>query len=141
LTSRSDNLTRPGAGLSHRQQQIVAALDRLGEATAVEILEALPDNISNSAIRTHLRLLAAKGYVTHREDGPRFVYLPTQPKNSAAISALRQVVQTFFGGSVEQTVTTLLSESDIQLPPEELDRLAASIEVARQRETVGGREQ
>jgi len=121
------------ARLSHRQQQIVAALDRLGEATAAEIVDALPDEVSNSAIRTHLRLLDRKGYVTHREDGPRFVYLPTQPKNSAAISALRQVVQTFFGGSVEQTVTTLLSESDIQIPKEELDRLAATIEQATRR--------
>jgi predicted transcriptional regulator len=129
---------RQTARLSHRQQQIVAALDRLGEATAAEIVAALPDSISNSAIRTHLRLLGNKGYVTYREDGPRFVYVATQPKNSAALSALRQVVQTFFGGSVEQTVTTLLSESDIRLPKEELDRLFALIEQARVREGTGG---
>ncbi len=129
---------RPGPRLSHRQQQIVAVLDRLGEATAAEIVAALPDPISNSAIRTHLRLLDRKGFVTYREDGPRFVYLPTQPKNSAALSALRQVVQTFFGGSIEQTVSTLLSESDIQLPKEELDKLAASIELARMRDDITG---
>lgn len=129
---------RPGPRLSHRQQQIVAALDRLGEATAAEIIAALPDEISNSAIRTHLRLLEKKGCVRYREDGPRFVYLPTQPKNSAALSALRQVVQTFFGGSVEQTVTMLLSESDLQLSDAELDRLATSIELAREREIGGG---
>jgi predicted transcriptional regulator len=119
--------------LSHRQQQIVAVLDRLGEATVLEVIAAMPISISNSAMRTHLRQLERKGYVTYREDGPRFVYLPTQPKNSAAISALRQVVQTFFGGSVEETVTALLSESDVTLSEDEMGRLAASIKSASTR--------
>src|SRR5580698_7931169 len=95
-----------GPRLSHREQQIMALLDRMGQATAAEIVAAMPEPLSNSAIRTHLRLLEVKGYVQHIQDGPRFVFLPTHPKNTAALSALRQVVQTFFGGSVEETVTT-----------------------------------
>ena len=123
-----------GSRLSHRQQQIIAVLDRLGNATAAEIIAELPDDMSNSAVRTHLRLLEKKGFVTYREEGPRFVFRPTQPRNSAAISALQQVVQTFFGGSIEQTVTALISESDLQLSDDEISRLMESIEHARNRD-------
>ena len=124
--------------LSHRQQQIIAVLDKLGHATAAEIIAELPDDISNSSVRTHLRLLEKKGYVTYSEEGPRFVFRPTHPKNSAALSALKQVVQTFFGGSVEQTVTALISESDLQLSDEEIARLKLSIELARSRDGCEG---
>ena len=123
---------RLGPHLSHREQQIMAVLDRLGQATAAEVIEALSDAPSNSAIRTHLRLLEAKGYVRHTQHGPRFVFFPTQPRNTAAKSALQHVVQTFFAGSIEETVTTLLAEADTQLSDEELDRLAALIEQSRE---------
>lgn len=122
---------KSGPRLSHREQQIVAILDRMGQATAAEVVEAMPEPLSNSAIRTHLRLLEVKGYVQHIQEGPRFVFLPTHPKNTAARNALRQVVQTFFGGSVEETVTTLLSEADLEISEEELNRLSALIEQSR----------
>lgn len=127
---------KSGPRLSHREQQIMALLDRLGQATAAEIVEAMPEPLSNSAIRTHLRLLEVKGYVQHIQNGPRFVFLPTHPKHTAARSALRQVVQTFFGGSVEEAVSTLLSEADLEISEEELNRLSALIEQSRE----GGKE-
>ncbi len=49
-----------------------------------------------------------------------FCLLPTQPCHTAAKSALQHVVQTFFAGSIEETVTTLLAEADTQLSEEEL---------------------
>ncbi len=112
----------------------MAALDSLGEGTAAEIIVAMPVEISNSAIRTHLRFLEKKGYVTYREDGPRYVYLATQPKNSAALSALQQVVQIFFGGSVERTVSMLVSEADLNLSDAELGRMVTTINSARIRD-------
>ena len=68
-----------------------------------------------------LGILETKGHLRHVKDGARYVYLPTRPRANAARSALRQVMQTFFGGSVEQTVATLLSVSETPLSPEELD--------------------
>jgi predicted transcriptional regulator len=106
-----------------------------GRASAGEVLEALPDPPSYSAVRALLRVLEAKGHVQHVRDGARYVYLPIQPHYRAARSALSQVVQTFFGGSVEQTVATLLSDADSRLSEAELSRLAALIDQAKE----GGR--
>jgi predicted transcriptional regulator len=106
-----------------------------GQAAAGEVLEALPDPPSYSAVRALMRVLEDKGHVRHVRDGARYVYLPTQPHHRAAHSALAQVVQTFFGGSVEQTVATLLSDADTRLSEEELSRLAALIDQAKE----GGR--
>lgn len=124
-----------GRDLSRRERQIMEIIYARGRATASEVLEALADPPSYSAVRALLRILESKGHVQHLRDGARYVYLPTQPRQRAARSALAQVVQTFFGGSVEQTVATLLSDADTQLSEEELSRLAALIEQAKE----GGR--
>lgn len=103
-----------------------------GQATAAEVREALPDAPGYSAVRALLRILEEKGHLTHAEDGKRYVFSPTQPRPVAAQSALNQIVHTFFGGSVEKAVTTLLSSSDAKLSEEELDRLARLIDEAKE---------
>ena len=102
-----------------------------GRATAQEVLEGMPDAPSYSAVRAHLRLLEDKGHVRHVQDGPRYVYVPVKPRAAAARSALRRVVSTFFEGSVEQTVATLLDEQSRKMSDEELARLARMIDEAR----------
>ncbi len=102
-----------------------------GRAAAAEVQAALPDPPSYSSVRTLLGILETKGHLKHVKDGLRYVYLPTRPRVSAAKTALRQVMQTFFGGSVEQTVATLLSVSDTPLSAEESARLSALIENAK----------
>jgi len=104
---------------------------REGEATAAEVRAALADPPSYSAVRALLRILEEKGHLRHREDGIRYVYLPTQPAQNAARTSLRRVVQTFFGGSIEKVVATLLSEKEARLTDEEVARLSALIENAR----------
>jgi predicted transcriptional regulator len=124
-----------GSDLSRRERQIMEILYQRGRASASEVLEALPDPPSYSAVRALLRVLETKGHARHVREGARYVYLPTQPRSRAAQSALTQVVRTFFGGSVEQAVATLLSDEDLHLSDEELARLAALIEQAKE----GGR--
>ena len=102
-----------------------------GRAAAAEVQAALADPPSYSSVRTLLGILETKGHLKHIKDGPRYVYLPTRPRVSAAKTALRQVMQTFFGGSVEQTVATLLSVSDTPLSAEQSARLSALIENAK----------
>jgi predicted transcriptional regulator len=121
-----------GSTLSRRERQIMDILFARGRATAGEVLEALPDPPSYSAVRALLRVLENKGHVRHHREGTRYVYAPTQPRTRAATSALSRVVETFFGGSVEKTVATLISSEEARLSPEELARLEDLIRKARE---------
>lgn len=102
-----------------------------GSATAAEVGEALPDPPSYSSVRTLLRILEEKGHVRHREDGPRYVFLPTEPREKASRSALKRVVQTFFDGSLANAVAALVDVGDGKLAPGELKRIEAIIKAAK----------
>lgn len=119
--------------LSRRERQIMDIVYRRGEATAAEVLTDLADPPSYSAVRAHLRVLESKGHLDHREDGPRYVFRPTRGRDEVSESALKRVVRTFFGGSVEATVAALLELEDGQLSSDELERLAARVAEARQK--------
>ena len=117
--------------LSRRERRIMDAIYRLGRATAAEVHDALPDRPSYSTIRALLRVLETKGHLRHAEDGPRYVYSPTVPRERARESALRQVVTTFFDGSTEAAVAALLDISAARLSDTELNRLAGLIAQAK----------
>src|SRR6185503_17049744 len=121
----------PHVNLSRRERQIMDVVYRLGQVTAAEVLENMPDPPGYSAVRTMLRLLEEKGYLKHDQEGPRYVYLPTISRDRARQSALKQVVQTFFGNSTEQAVAALLDMSKSKMSDEELERLSQLIEKAR----------
>jgi BlaI family transcriptional regulator, penicillinase repressor len=121
----------PHVNLSRRERQIMDAVYRLGQATAADVLENMPDPPGYSAVRAMLRLLEEKGYLRHDQDGPRYVYLPTLSRDKARESALKQLVQTFFDNSTEQTVAALLDMSKSKMSGEELERLSKLIEKAR----------
>ena len=121
----------PHLNLSRRERQIMDAIYRLGRATAAEVLENMPDPPGYSAVRAMLRLLEEKGYVRHEQQGPRYIYLPTLSRDKARQSALKQLVQTFFDNSTEQTVSALLDMSKSRMSDEELERLSELIEKAR----------
>jgi predicted transcriptional regulator len=101
------------------------------EATAAEVLAALPDPPSYSAIRALLRILEQKGHIRHREDGARYVYLPRVSQKNASRSALQRVVTTFFQGSVSKAVAALLEQEDIEITDAEVAELKKLIEKAR----------
>jgi predicted transcriptional regulator len=119
------------AQLSRRERQIMDAIYTRGRATAAEVLEGLPDPPSYSAVRAMLRILEEKGALRHEYDGPRYVYIPIVPRESAQKSALRHLVSTFFGGSTAQAVAALLDDEDAKLSEQEIDRLAKLIEDAK----------
>jgi len=123
--------TPPHHELSRRERQIVDILYTQGRATAAEVLSALPDPPSYSAVRAMLRILEEKGHVRHEQDGPRYVYLPTVARDNAKKSALRHVLRTFFDGSTEQAISALLDEASTKMSDAELDRLARMIDQAR----------
>jgi BlaI family transcriptional regulator, penicillinase repressor len=117
--------------LSKRERQIVDILYRRKTATVGEILKALPDPPTYSAVRATLRILEEKGHIRHEPGSLPYRYIPTVAPHHARRSALRHVVDTFFDGSVEQVVSTLIDESATSLSHEELDRLHSLISRAR----------
>jgi len=117
--------------LTRREREIMDILHRRGRGSAQEVLEAMKKPPSYSAVRALLRLLEERGHVRHVAQGQRYVYAPTASPSQAKKSALAHVVRTFFSGSVEQAVATLLDGSRAKLTAEELDRLAELVEKAR----------
>ncbi len=126
---------RPRTPLTRRERQIMDAIYARGRATAAEVLEDLPDPPSYSAVRAMLVKLEAKGHVRHTQDGPRYVYLPTVPREQARATAMERLVRTFFEGSVSKTVAALLDRGATELSEAELEQLSEMIDRARK----GGR--
>ena len=119
--------------LSRRERQILDILYARARATAAEIQAALPDPPSYSAIRALLRVLEEKGHVRHSEDGQRYVYSPRVARSKARASALKHLVETFFGGSTAEAAATLLDASASKLSPAELDRIEQLIVRAKRK--------
>ena len=117
--------------LTRREREIMDILYRRGRATSHEVLADLADPPSYSAVRALLRLLEERGHAKHTEDGQRYVYSPAVARGDARRSALAHVVKTFFAGSVEQAVASLVESPRSKLSHEELDRLSDLIDRAR----------
>jgi BlaI family transcriptional regulator, penicillinase repressor len=101
----------PHNELTRRERQIMDVLFRTGQATASEVQAGMPDPPSYSAVRAMLRVLEEKGHVRHEQDGPRYLYKPSVARERAKKSAMRHLLHTFFEGSHEQAVATLLDEA------------------------------
>ena len=117
--------------LSKRERQIMDTVYSLGRATAVEVLGRLENPPSRSSVRTFLTILEGRGHLRHRKVGKQYVYEPTRARRHVGKSALRRVLDVFFGGSLESAVAAHLLDPRMQVSPEELKRLSAIIAQAR----------
>ncbi|BDI29579.1 hypothetical protein CCAX7_16300 [Capsulimonas corticalis] len=117
--------------LSRRERQIMDILYQRGASSVTDVRDAMPDAPSYSAVRAFMRILEDKGQIKHTLVGTKYVYSPMESWTAVAKSAIEQVVQTFFGGSVEQAVATLLANQQTRPTEEELGRLEEMIQQAR----------
>jgi predicted transcriptional regulator len=117
--------------LSRRERQIMDAVFALGEATVNKVVESIPSPPTAMAVRRTMHILEEKGYLRRRESGREVIYVPRQPKGKAGRRALEQVLETFFGGSLEEALAAHLHSRKDQVSPEERDRLIALIEQAQ----------
>lgn len=116
--------------LSRREREVMDIVHQLGRPTAGQIRERMADPPTDSAVRSVLRILVEKGHLGKQYEGPRLVYSPRVPVVRARRSAMRHVLTTFFGGSVEGAVATLLSLEDSSLSADERERIMAMIDEA-----------
>ena len=79
-----------------------------------------------------IRHLESKGFVKHRREGTRYVYRPTQSRETASRGALQHMLRTFFSGSATDAVAAILDVSSEQLSDEDLNRIEELINQARQ---------
>ena len=117
--------------LSRREREMMNLIFRSGKATATEVMEGMSDPPSYSAVRATLRVLEQKGHLRHQHDGARYVYTPTVNRERARISALDQLLNTFFDGSAASVVATLLERSKDEMSADELENLSELIAQAR----------
>lgn len=116
--------------LTRREREIMNVIFKLGNrASAEEIRAELSDPPSDSSVRVMLARLEKKGVLRHQQDGLRYLYSATISPAAAKRSALQQLVQTFFGGSVPKMMTSLVAEAS--WTDEELAALKAEIERVR----------
>jgi len=104
---------------------------RLGRVSAAQVRRQLPDPPSYTAVRTLLTILERKGQLKHVVHGPRYVYLPTQSRHTVGRAALRQLLDTFFEGSLANAVAAYLSDLDAKVTEEELEQLTVLIREAK----------
>lgn len=121
----------PEHQFSRRERQIMNVVFSRGEATAVEIVSEIPDPPTLDAVRRMIRILEEKGALKHKKDGPRFVYYPSVQPEEARVSAMDQVVQTYFKGSVSQAMAALLEASSLDISDDELSLVKDLIDKAK----------
>jgi predicted transcriptional regulator len=124
------------SALSRRERQVMDILYRLGEATAQQVLDELPDPPSYSAVRALLATVEGKGLATHSKQSRRYVFRPTVPEEHAKRSALRQLLSTFFGGKPEKLVASLLDPSEQTLSREEIERIRRMIDESERKTSI-----
>jgi predicted transcriptional regulator len=116
--------------LPPRERQIVDLLYQRGGMAVSDLCEALPDQPSGSAVRTMLKRLEDKGFVTRTDSERGFLYSPAVADSVARKTALSDVVRTFFNGSPASAASALLGMSE-RLEANELDALEQMIAEAR----------
>ncbi|HTS32052.1 MAG TPA: BlaI/MecI/CopY family transcriptional regulator [Bryobacteraceae bacterium] len=117
------------APLTRREREIMNAVFALGNrASAEEIRGRLADPPGDSSVRVMLARLEKKGLVKHREEGLRYLYSATISPASAKRSALQQILETFFSGSLRKMTTALVADgswtdADLDALQAEIDRI------------------
>jgi predicted transcriptional regulator len=121
------NNIRPRKALSPLEQLLMDYVWAHPGCTAETCREGVAKQraLKDSTIRTILRTLEEKGYLTHEVDGRTFVYQPAETKRNVAVQAARQLIDRFCGGSVEDLLVGLVDNQVLE--PKQLQRLAEKI--------------
>jgi predicted transcriptional regulator len=127
----------PKKGLSGLENRVMQVIWADGASTAEQVRLALEGEtqLKDSTVRTVLRRLEEKGFLTHEVEQRTYVYKPTVAPQSAAVRAVRQIIDRFCGGSVEKLLVGMVA--DKMLDEQQLKELADRIATEQER---GGNE-
>jgi predicted transcriptional regulator len=122
-------LSHDPADLGELERSVLQIVWRIGNATAEQVREELARPLKDSTIRTVLRRLEEKGYLTHTIENRTFLYRPSESRQRVASRAVQRIVDWFCEGSVEALLVGMV-DSKI-LGRDELQRLAERVADAR----------
>jgi BlaI family transcriptional regulator, penicillinase repressor len=120
-----NNSVSPLPPLGDLEHELLSILWAGGEMTAVEVRKKVARKLKDATIRTVLRRLEEKGYVTHTVDGGTFVYRPAESADSAAADAVKGILDRFCGGSIERALQALVDAALIE--PKQLAVIAGRL--------------
>lgn len=110
--------------------EIMEVVWNFGEATITEIMEAVnaagKKQFKRSTIQVQVLRLEEKGWLAHREDGKRFLFSATVPKEQASAEIVRDVKERIFGGSCTELVKALFDHTEIS--PSEIRKIRKMID-------------
>ncbi len=134
MTQRNLRSPRVRPPLTDLENEIMQIIWRRGPSSVEAVYEALIPvrRLKESSVRTMLRRLEQKGYLAHESDGRAYIYRSEEPPRSLAAHAVRQIIDRFCRGSVEELVTGMVDAK--VLTDEELEQLA---QLARRRRKGG----
>lgn len=148
MTDQLENSTTttevPGEGLralSDLERQVMEVIWQQGPSTADAVRRELEPHrsLKDSTVRTVLRRLEGKHFLTHDVEGRTYVYRALAKPRSAAVQAVRQVIDRFCGGSVDELLLGLVDNRMVER--EQLERLAKLIDDSEQQTASSGGEE
>ena len=127
LSATLCNVTLSNRQLTDLQQAIVDFIWKAGPSTAEQVREGLAPKheLKDSTIRTLLRRLEDRDYLTHTVDGKVFVYRASVPPRSLAARSVQQIIERFWSGSAEQFLAGMVDEK--VLTHAQIRKLAAKV--------------
>jgi predicted transcriptional regulator len=119
-------MDEPMADLGELEREVMQLVWLGGEVTADEIRLRLDRKPKESTVRTVLRRLEKKGYVTHTVDGRTFIFRAAEARPQVAARAVKGIVDWLCNGSVEEVLVGMVDAQ--MLDRRTLQRLAKRIE-------------
>jgi len=131
----------PHKDLSGLEHQLMEILWKNGPGTAEQVREALAPQrvLKDSTVRTVLGRLQQKGYVGHEVQGKAFVYSVVEKPRNVAVRAVRQILDRFCDGSLEQLMIGLVENEVVDR--EELQQLARKLAQAPRKKSGSQKEE
>lgn len=110
--------------LSKRERQIMDVIYSLGEATAAQVVEHLPEDVGDASVRKLIRVVEKKGFLEHRRVSHSYIYSPTVPRDEASAVAMKHTLKTFFQNSAPKAVAALMDLSKDSLTEEDIAEIS-----------------
>lgn len=118
-------MTKPLPPLGDLEHELLTLLWTHGSMTAVAVRKALHRDLKDATVRTVLRRLEEKGYVSHIVKSGTFIHTAKETRERAAAKAVKGIVDKFCGGSLEKMLRGLVEASVVE--PKQLDALIGKV--------------